>query len=520
MASRKNLRKGIAGLVAGLIAAIALLVIALPVMMQYQQHITKSYHIKEYATMLEEQKELEEKGLAACYEPSEGIISINNTLGRPVIIVLAYASDGENEEVKYYQPGIKIIPGPNPPLHVNYNLSFTLDPRKIKIIKLVTSRGTIIQPPYCKEIVKRVTYEQVIQYITKRLQGFPVNLYLGENQTAGISPTYYGNLFTHGAIKCFQKEDGVYIYLVNGTTTPAKYDNFGIITGQLGTYCGNIGLSTGPYYLHTVSFYTFNDITQFTLKRCEAGDYVAYVVEVSDLNDVEINEDDTFGCYNVNTYCESCKTFSIPPQNKFFGGATVEYTIKVLAINYVNKIYDSGTYNATHDPLKYTLVNSGYEELIVGFEGESLNYALDYNAYIFVSKKRVPISGSLENILQTLLNYPDAIKVKIVGTSAQTLDGEELPLLLRYYMKYYCVSFLYCNLQEIVMSDQKVVVIPEKLLKNIGVKSGDKIYIYIVAWYEENNNKYFDFTEEPATYTYTPIKAIINDWYDRYISNG
>ena len=518
-----KIRKGLAGLVAGLIAAIALLVIALPVMMQYQQHITKSYQIKEYATMLEEQKELEEKGLAACYEPSEGIITINNTLGRPVRIVMAYATDGTNEEVKYYQPPKEIAPGNNT-LHVQYDLGFNLNPGEIKTIKLVTTRGATIQPPYCKEIVKVVTYEQVVRYIIKKLKTYPLSVYLSENQTSGIATSYYGKMFTHGAIH-YYRNSNTEIYLVNGTVVPDIYElsieNI-IINNFLKVWaCDYEYDEDGPfydyYYMHMIGYYSLVDIANFALKRCEAGDYVAYVIEVETPSDLEI-EDDAQGCYCVGGYCGTCKTFSLPELTEIFNN-NARFKIVMLAINYGTKSRDADKGNSTkYDPLEYVIVNSGYNELIVGFEGEEAKEPINYNAYIFISKNEISLSGTIEEMISTLTSRAD-IRINITSSCAVASYKSKtstLPTLHRSYIRIVCGLGIFCEPPEDLMHDQKVAIIPVNILREVGIKPGDKIYVYVISWYQDGD-KYLDYNEEPVTYTFAPIKAIIDEWYRKYI---
>ncbi|RLE67707.1 MAG: hypothetical protein DRJ43_06930 [Thermoprotei archaeon] len=484
MVSRKNLRKGIAGLVAGLIAAIALLVIALPVMMQYQQHVTKSYHIKEYATMLEEQKELEEKGLAACYEPSTGIISINNTLGRPVIIVLAYASDGTNEEVKYYQPGTLVIaPGINV-LHINDNLGFTLDPREVKIIKLVTSRGTIIRPPFCREIVKvvSVTYEQVVEYIVRRLQGFPVNLYLGEEHIpGGLGSVLIGKVYAHGYID-YEYNNTLDLIIINGTTVPY---NFVI------PFVGYANLA----------FFMTVDITGFTITRSDVGDYIALVY-----SPIPTINTDTYGCYNA--ICTRFGSLSDP----------LEVTIYRFAYNYVSKYADGDAPDPEVDPLNYTLINSGYDYIIVGTETSEFDPAKDfdsapstfyYNATIYISKNKVSnvqdadivVKYSIRHDSLGLARWDPTVEYVTINVNGETYNAKA----------FYRIHYLGFDSKHV---DQFVVYVPIEQLLN--VKAGDSIWIYVEASFYTDSVKLYDTSNDWIEYTYTPLKQIVDNWYSQY----
>jgi len=521
--NKVKLRRGLAGLVAGLIAAIALLVIALPVMMQYQQHITKSYHIKEYATMLEKQKEIEEKGLASCFNQDEGVLSINNTLGTPVRIVMVYATDGSQSQKYFNASGYVIKPGVNRiPLS---KFGITIPPENIKTIKLVTSRGTIIQPPYCREIVKIVTYEQVIEYIIKKLRTYPISIYLSENQTSGIATSYYGKILTHGAI-LYYRNPSSQVYLVNGTTVSDIYDlqfedvliNLFLKTWVCDFELDSDGVLYDYYYMHMISHYSLVDIGNFAIKRCEAGDYVAYVIEVYTPGDLEIS-DDTQGCYCVGEYCGTCKTFSLPDLTKIINNKA-EFKIIVLAINYNIKNIDPDKGNSTsYDPLEYVIVNSGYNELIVGFEGEEAKETINYNAYIFISKNRISLSGTVEDIINTLASRAD-IRVNIIGDCAEAYYKSEvdtLPTLHRSYVKITCTVGIFCGDPVDIMHDQKTVIIPRRILSEVGIEPGDKIYVYVVSWYQKNGKKYLDYSEEPTVYTFAPIKTVVDEFYNKYI---
>ena len=473
MASRKNLRKGLAGLVAGLIAAIALLAIALPVMMQYQQHITKSYHIKEYATMLEEQKELEKKGLASCYESSKGAITINNTLGRPVIIVLAYASDGENEEVKYYQPGIvKINPGPNL-LYINNTLGFTLDPRKIKIIKLVTSRGTIIQPPYCREIVtikREITVKNVTEWIS--VHGFPVNLYLGEEQIPGGLQAFVAIVFVYGFTK-HNINDTNDIIIVNGTTVPSELGN--------------------------IAFYIKINFIGFELERNDIGDYVILVyTPVPGINSRD------YGCIGTSCY--------------MYGDLAFNAKLYRFAYNYVSKYRDADAPDSKVDPLKYVLVNSGYNYLIVGTEASDFkltdfpggSQTFYYEGKIYIAKNKVsdPQDADIEVHFKAKHQYSISTGWSI-SIENVTINNGEVPNPKAFYRIYY--SYLFKHL------DQFAVLVPVEEL--LSIKEGDDLWVYAETSLYIPGGKTLNDTSDWIKYTYIPLKSIVDSWYEKYFGD-
>jgi len=514
-----KIRKGLAGLVAGLIAAIALLVIALPVMMQYQQHITKSYQIKEYATMLEEQKELEEKGLAACYEPSEGIITINNTLGRPVRIVMAYATDGTNEEVKYYQPPKEIAPGNNT-LHVRYDLGFNLNSGEIKTIKLVTTRGATIQPPYCKEIVKVVTYEQVIQYIVRRLQGFPVNVYLGEEQIpTGISPVLYGSIFAHGYLDILSNGT---VYMVNGTTVNRitfKFENW----DDLLAFLDNV--ITGKGYGYSFYLYVREYLTPLlTLKRYEVGDSIAMIVDAQTASYDADNE----GCYNL-----ACAYWTT---SEYFYSEETQFVIKRIAINYVTKIADSDAQTLTYNPIEYLLVNSGYDYIVVGLECEKFDpideniNTFNFSGEIYLAYSDSPPTDVEDSALKIVFDIEYSVegsRVSVEKIYAEVFKKENQdwhtlgePGIL--YRDGYSLIFEDIAVyREFKMIDQIAFIINKSIVNELGVKPGDNLWVsakgtFVIDGSSVYEDVYGTNEQEWYKYTYTPLKSIIDAWYEEY----
>jgi len=331
-----KLRRGLAGLVAGLIAAIALLVIALPVMMQYQQHITKSYYIKEYAAMLEEQKKIEEKGLSACFDKDEGIISINNSLGRPIRIVMAYAPGCKPY---FNKTGYEIKPGPNRiPLSKFFETT-----QAVTTIKLVTSSGATIQIPYCREVV-------TVENIT--LEGQILDILLGEEKIPeGLTEWNRGKsseLFAHGLITLEAEGN---LILIRGTLvpTPEKKARRGRGTG-------------GTPLAFRIDMDVEKPNIELVIERTDIGDYLVMILE--NKSSYTYGESD-IGCYGI-----SCHVFS--ERNS---------TIYVFGYSYVSMYDDS----SDEGPLKYTLINNGYSYLIVGVELYSENTGV-YTGEIYVSK--------------------------------------------------------------------------------------------------------------------------------------
>ena len=517
MKHRIKIKKGIAGLVAGLIAAIALLVIALPVMMQYQQHITKSYQIKEYATMLEEQKELEEKGLASCYEPSEKVISINNTLGRPVRIVMAYATDGENEEVKYYQPAIEIAPGVNI-LHVINNLSIiTLNPSEIKTIKLITSRGTIIQPPYCREVVKVITYEGAVDYIIKKLQGYPVNLYLDENQIPeGLISELLGIFKAHGNLYIDSNNT---IYIVNGTLVP-KDDWIDDLESLLRELFGEVHYA--PSFVIQLGIL----YPEYSVIRQDVGDTVATIINFTEIPDVGT---DTSGCQG---YTCSYISYGYDWQTR------KPYVIIKLALSYVNKYldYDSSTLN--YNPVKFILANSGYNYLVVGLQssafdpGENNINTFSYTGEIYVaSGNNAPASIDQADLK---INFTVRFNVQYHGLyTNSTVKSASAKIYKRtgnswtliktlpiYYRWYFELEWFGYRKK---MWDQVSFIIENNILNEVlKLEPGDYVWISASAKFITDGTEYQDIygvsNYEWVKYAYAPLQKIVDTWYGQYFS--
>ena len=516
--NKVKLRRGLAGLVAGLIAAIALLAIALPVMMQYQQHITKSYHIKEYATMLEKQKEIEEKGLATCFNQDEGVISINNTLGTPVRIVMVYATDGSQSQKYFNASGYVIKPGVNRiPLS---KFGITISPENIKTIKLVTSRGTIIQPPYCREIVKIVTYEQVIEYIVKKLQGFPVNLYLGEEQIpTGISPELYGSLFVHGYLDILNNGT---IYLVNGTGVNRitfKFKKMQDLIDFLDTVIS--GRDYGcSFYLYVREYLS----TPLVLERYEVGDTIAMVVDAQ----TSSYDSDDEGCYNV-----VCRYWST---SEYFYSEKTEFTIKRMAINYVTKPTDNDPEQLTYDPIEYLLVNCGYNYLIVGIQCEKFDpvdegiNAFSFSGEIYLSSSKTPPTDLENSDLKILFSIEYSIsggEVSLDNIYAEVFKRENQnwvslgePRVL--YRDGYSLMLKGFTIYRVFkMIDQVVFIIDNNLIHYLNLEPGDSLWITAKARFIiDGSDVYEDIygldAQEWYKYIYTPLKQIVDSWNDEY----
>ncbi|RLE89089.1 MAG: hypothetical protein DRN04_16680 [Thermoprotei archaeon] len=445
------MRRGLAGLVAGLIAAIALLVIALPVMMQYQQHITKSYHIKEYATMLEEQKEAEEKGLASCYDPSAGIISINNTLGENVTIVLAYASDGENEEIKCFQPGKIIAPGINK-ISIADDLGISLDPSRIKILKLVTSRGTIIQPPYCSETAPALVI----------IAGAALNMLLEEEQApGGLLAATGSETFAHGLIRKIVNNTLVFI---NGTLVPTPE-------------------STGSGYM-PLAFRADLKIEDpnidLTIERYDVGDYLLMVINTTTSYDYVQSD---IGCYN--TYCY---TFHIRG----------EHLIYALGYSYVLKYDDSDD----NGPLKYTLINNGYDHIVIGVEFNNPEETGLYNGTIYVSKVKVSDVSESDLIAKFFVDKTGKNINATLYVNGNIINATA------FYRTYYIKD-------PIPSIDQFAIYVPVEDLLN--VEFGESLWIKTAVTYCSSECVTDD--SEWISFTYNPLKLIVDLIYRKYFGS-
>jgi len=448
MKHRIKIKKGIAGLVAGLIAAIALLVIALPVMMQYQQHITESYQIEEYATMLKELKEIEEKGLASCYDSSTGTISINNTLGENVIIVLAYASDGENEEIKYFQSGKIIAPGINR-ISITNDLGISLDPSRIKILKLVTSRGTIIQPPYCSKVV--IVISEIALNVVLGL--------LGKEQAPGGLQSFQGEIYAHGFI--YPRDNGTHI-LIHGTTVP---DPTPTVEGH------------GDYPIaFKLDIKTEQGNIKYTLIRYELGDYV--IIVYSPLPTIE---PDNGGCYNG--VCYEVKS-------------TGDHTIYSFGYSYVSKYSDND-----EGPLKYTLINNGYNYIIVGVELDNLeeNKNFHYNGTIYVSRT-ADVSESDIVIKFSMDESNDEV-------NASMYMGDNVIDTKAFYRK---------QVKDKVSSQFGVYVPVENLLNIIP---GTVLWVKAEVTYCSSGSECITDEGDWISFTYNPLKLIVDLIYRKYFGS-
>ena len=447
-----------------------------------------------------------------CNGVIDSIITINNTLGRSVRIVMAYATDGENEEVKYYQPAIEIAPGVNV-LHVVDDLNITtLDPREIKTIKLVTSRGAIIQPPYCREIVKRViTYEQVIQYIVRRLQGFPVNLYLGEEQIPGGIPSeWVGGVFSHGFLYI---ETNNTVHIINGTTVNKA--EFSIINWLKGD-------NYGP------AFYIRSDIvgSSFTIERYEVGDYIVLIIDTATAD----SDTDDEGC--IGFACKYWETSSV------FWDEDTEFIIKKLAINYVTKAADSDASSLTLDPIQYLLVNSGYDYLVVGLQCEAFdpydegintfNYSGEIYLYIGetspsnVDYSNIKITFNFEYDSSSSTTSLIGYSLRLYKRKGDIWEPVGTPLTL--YRKYYEWEGFWGLDRRFKVIDQVGFIIPHDLLKEIGLKSGDYVWITARASFiTDTAGTYEDFygtdTQSWYKYIYSPTKSIVDSWYKQYFGD-
>ncbi len=441
MAKKSRLKAGLAGLVAGLIAAIALLTILLPIIMQYQQHVVKSYQLEEYATALQNQRKIEEKGLTSCYDPSSGTISVNNTLGVSVVVVLVYASDGVNEEVKYFQPGTLVIePGVNK-ISIS-DLGITLEASRIRTLKLVTSRGTIIQPPYCSEVVVVI-------------KGLSLNMVLGGEQApGGISVKSGSELFVHGLIN---ETDSNTLVFINGTLVPTPKS-----TGS-----GNMPLAFRADL--TVS----DPNIGLTIERYDIGDYVLMVVNTSSYY---YDKSDS-GCYNV--HCYNFETSG-------------EFTLLEFAYSYVSKYDDS-----SDDPLRYVLVNNGYDYAIVGVEfndEEAGKWGL-YNGTIYVSSAETNIN-EVDVVIRFFVDEENKVINATLYANGSIVNNTAV---------FYRIGDK--------PSTQIAVLVPVEDLFNIGFE--DSFWVKAVVSDCSSGTCLVDESEW-ISFTYKPFKLFVDRVYEKY----
>ena len=259
-------------------------------------------------------------------------------------------------------------------------------------MKLVTSSGAVINAPNCSQLVitttkvevEEISYPKVIEYfITER---FPMNIYWEERQfPEGIQSTeflwiYRGRIGAHlnGNITEIRSK----LFLINGTVSPRKEwiagfgDLLSLIYGLVieVNYAPSFILDAGPGNMRVTSV--------------EAGDYVALLVNVSGTPKIG---DDPYGFY------EMSGQFFEYPESLFEDVG--EFNVKTLLLNIAYKHNDSDSYTIEDinvDPLKYILVNSGYDFLIVGVQAGSFDPndigwdRFQYKGKIYVNPDEIP----------------------------------------------------------------------------------------------------------------------------------
>lgn len=532
----KKRSKGVSGITVGLIAAIIFITIILPLTVSYIVNTTNRFGAKSYGIEYQEYKILEEKGISACYiqlPTGDYIIRVNNTLGKPVIINLMYVKYGNNIET-ISTMNLRIEEKTTIPLNI---------PLEPNIIRLVSSSGAVINVPPCSQIVatttipvptpspspttitvtKNITYTDIIQYIVT--ERYPINVYWDEKQyPEGITPQlfvmtiplvitvkmYLGYVLAYvdGYVKVLNVTDVGTSLLVNGTITPRKewFDEYLRYALELfGTdikYAPGFVVDTGPG--NTV------------LSSTNAGDYLAMIVDLVKYDPQKDNGTDSYGFqYVLGRWLQYGSYFSSKPFN-----------VKKLVLN---KSYKYVAGNSTEpDPLKYILVNSGYDSIIVGIETEDFDPLGDYGVTKFTYHGLIYVNPSKEvsnlndskiiiefNITETrednddylTVNF-DYVKIKLPNGSVIDWSKVGWTVAYREYFKKIGGSPFNYKYRTVLM-DQIVFSIPENVL---GISGGDKVYVWAEASFINPYGEIHDNSTTWISYTYMPVKSIVDSW--------
>ena len=521
---RKRL-KGISGITVGLIAAIIFITVVFPLTVSYIVNTTNRFRAKSYGIEYQEYKILEEKGISACYTQlptGNYIIKVNNTLGKSVIINLMYVKYGNNiETISTMNLRIKertIIP-----------LNTPLEP---SIIRLVSSSGAVINVPPCGQIVATTTsittetatntttvsYTDIIQYIiTER---YPINVYWDEKQyPEGIAPreitinlgvTITMNLgyvlsYANGDILTLSSDNYQTILFINGTLTPRKEwfnEELRALLTFVGSdlkYAPSFVLDTGPGSMSLVS--------------TDSGDYLAMLLAVnsSEYDPENNNGTDTYGFWRL-------------VGNWFQYGSYLEskpFKVKKLILNTSYKFRAGNVSNVS--PLKYILVNSGYNFLIVGLQTDDFDPLEYYNAKtftyqgtIYINPKEPPVNLNSSKIIinfkvtEIRNNIDDDLTIRFDYVKLKLPNGTEVDWTAAYreYIKKFSIGFTYHYYRSVLM-DQIVFTIPEKFL---GISGGDDVYVWANASFIMGATKISDSSSSWVGYTYMPVKPIIDSW--------
>jgi len=519
---KNTLRKGISGITIGLIAAIIFITIVLPLTVSYIASLSHRYGAQSYEMGYRKYKLLEEKGISACYTKlADGtyIVRINNTLGNPIVVSLIYIKfNNGSEAVKTLEEKINSVG--------EINLGKDALP---EIVKLITSSGAVINVPNCSQLVatkveiKEISYTKVIEYfITKR---YPVNIYIGDKEyPEGITPQpinisrisfYIGRIASHMSSALVILRNNT--YLISGIITPlddwhpSKNPNLlNLLIALFGTadYAPAFIMDSGPAGLKIYSN--------------EAGGYVASVVLLNSTD--YVNRTDDYGYYNMSGYVFEYPS-SLISEDRF--------VVKELILNIPYKYSDPDTpSNASIDPLKYVIVNSGYDYLIVGiqtsaFDPDELGWdTIQLNGTIYVNPTNIPsnknnskviirfslIGNKVEDSWYHSYNY-SFIEVTLLSN-----EGEiNWNCTYREYFKKF-ETFLRATYQPVLI-DQITFPIPQNLL---GISGGENVYVCAeTAFIAPNGTVYSDsYSDGWVEYVYMPVKEIVNSWVNKYSSSG
>lgn len=249
--------------------------------------------------------------------------------------------------------------------------------------------------------------------------------------------------------------------------------------------------------------------------RKETGDYVIIVYEPP-----PTPQGSNYGCYQGTCY--------------LLDSWSIDSTIYRLAYSYISKYPDLSTPDPEMDPLKYLLVNSGYDYLIIGVEtsqfdpGEKGISDFSHIGELYISKGKEPPASINQAYLKINFTVDYEVnygigshsKVKAATATMYRKDGASWILLKSipiYYRWYYESEFGY----RAKVWDQIVFIIDNDTLSNIlELSSGDNVWISGYAKFVIDDTEYSDIYGDIeyswVKYVYTPLKQIVDSWYEEY----
>ena len=212
-----------------------------------------------------------------------------------------------------------------------------------------------------------------------------------------------------------------------------------------------------------------------------------------------------------------CKHFTY---GEIIGLNDISFKIKKLIISEAKKFQDLD--KPIVDPIRYTIVNSGYNELIVGIETSDFDPRgkgdYEYIGKIYISPNSIPSDKNKAKIIISFKYhatpaskeyYFSIIDVTLNNTVAKSATPWNMT-----YRYYYVWEWSWDELDFVkrrLLLDQMVFIIPESVL---GIVSGSKVYVYAEGEFVfvDSGERIEDSTNGWIEYTYLPLKSIIDQW--------